>query len=190
MAGSLRGVRLKFERALKHRGDMQALVAEFAASDFYEIATELDYRGRIVGRAVNVKRPSEELGILIGDFVHSIRSALDQMVHRLAKDTTPDMPRSWSTSSAFPIFRSGPEFRGEKPGRRGATPKMRGLSPEARRRLERVQPFHHRSRQILWALWQLEELSNLDKHRDMPLTGAVPAEGSVEIRFNTGGVKP
>jgi hypothetical protein len=168
---------------------MQAHVQEFAESDFYEIATELDYRERIVGRAVNVKRPDDELNLLIGEFVHSVRSGLDHLVHQLARHTTPKLPKSWARSSAFPLFKSGPEFRGEKPGRRGADPKMRGLSPQAKRSLERLQPYHRRSIPMLWALWQLEELSNLDKHRDMPLTGAVPAQGSVTIKFNGPGVR-
>ncbi|MFL5902014.1 MAG: hypothetical protein ACJ75S_12570 [Solirubrobacterales bacterium] len=188
MAGSLSGVRSKFERALKQRSEMQAYVQEFATSDFYEIATERDYSGRIVGRAVNVKTPGDGLGLLIGEFVHSVRSGLDHLVHQLAKNTTPNMAESWAKSSAFPIFKSGPEFRGEKPGRRGARQKMRGLSRPATRTLERLQPYHRRNTPMLWALWQLEELSNLDKHRGMPLTGAVPAQGSVAIKFNSPGV--
>jgi hypothetical protein len=54
--------------------------------------------------------------------------------------------------------------------------------------IERLQPYHRRKRPLQWALWQLEELSNADKHRDMPLTGAVPAQGSVSIKFNSPGV--
>jgi hypothetical protein len=189
MAGTLSGVRAKFERALKQRCEMQACIRKFTESDFYEIATERDYRGRIVGRAVNVKTPGDELNLLIGEFVHSVRSGLDQLVHRLARNTTPNLPERWARSSAFPIFRNGPEFRGEKRGRRSAQPKMRGLSPEAKRTLERLQPYHRRRAPLLWALWQLEELSNLDKHRDMPLTGAVPAQGSVAINFNSPGVR-
>lgn len=188
MAASLQGVRSKFERALEQRGEIQVQVQAFVESDFYEIATERDYRGRIVGRAVNVKTPDDKLSLLIGEFVHSVRSGLDHLVHRLAQHTTSNLPASWAKSSAFPIFKSGPEFRGEKQGRRGASPKMRGLSPSAQRSLERLQPYHRRRTPMLWALWQLEELSNLDKHRDMPLTGAVPAQGSVAIKFNTPGV--
>ncbi len=168
---------------------MQTVVQGFAESRFYEIATEHDYLGRIVGRAVNVKTPGDELSLLIGEFVHSVRSGLDHLVHQLARNTTPNMPEGWAKSSAFPIFKSGPEFRGEKPGRRGAQPKMRGLSPQAKQTLERLQPYHRRIAPVQWALWQLEELSNLDKHRDMPLTGAVPAQGSVSIKFNSPGVK-
>ena len=189
MAGSLSGVRSKLERALKQRSEMQAYVQEFAESDFYEIATERDYLGRMVGRAVNVKAPSAELSLLIGEFVHSVRSGLDHLVHQLARSTTSNLPKTWAKSSAFPIFKSGPEFRGKKAGRRGASPKMRGLSLPAQRTLERLQPYHRRTTPMLWALWQLEELSNLDKHRDMPLTGAVPAQGSVSIKFLGPGVQ-
>jgi hypothetical protein len=167
---------------------MQAAVQEFAESDFYEIKTELDYRKRVVGRAVNVKTPGPEFGALIGDCVHCLRSALDQLAYQLALSHTDPLPESWAKSSAFPIFETGPLFRGEKKGRRGAAHKMRGMSPSTRRTIERLQPYHRKTNPLLHALWQLEELSNLDKHRLLPLTGAVPAQGSVSIKFNTGGV--
>jgi hypothetical protein len=42
---------------------------------------------------------------------------------------------------------------------------------------------------MLWSLWQLEELANFDKHREIPLTGVLPAQASTSIQFNNPGVK-
>lgn len=186
MRSEIASLRAKLERALKHRSEMQAMVQAFVESDFYEIATELDHRKRVVGRAVNVKTPGPELSVLVGDFAHGMRSFLDQLVFQLAIHHTDPMPPAWARTSAFPIFKSGPEFRGERG--RGAGYKMRGLPDTTKTRIERLQPFHRRRAPILWALWQLEELSNMDKHRELPLTGAVPAQGSVSIKFNRPGV--
>jgi hypothetical protein len=46
------------------------------------------------------------------------------------------------------------------------------MSPGARAALTRLQPFHRRTDPLLWSLWQLEELANVDKHRDVHVTGA------------------
>lgn len=188
MRPEIASLRSKLERALQHRSEMQELVKSYLDSDIFEISTELDYRKRVVGRAVNVKTPGPELSVLIGDFVHSLRSFLDQAVFQIATAETQPMPQEWAKTSAFPIFNSGPEFRGE--GRsRGAAYKMRGLPASAKTRIEHLQPFHRRRAPLLWAMWQLEQLSNMDKHRQMPLTGAIPASGSVSIEFKSSGVK-
>jgi hypothetical protein len=187
VAGELRGVKTKIDRAIKHRKDLQEAVQEFCASDFFEIKTELDYKGRVVGRAVNVKPPGPEIGTLIGECALCLRSALDQLAFQLAKSHTSPLPEKVARASAFPIFRTGPLFRGERG--RGAAPKIAGLPPTARRRIEDLQPYHRRREPMLWTLWQLEELSNLDKHREIPLTGAIPSQGSVSIAFNNPGVK-
>lgn len=186
MAGELQGVRTKIERAIKHRKDLQDAVQEFCASDFFEIKTELDYKRRVVGRAVNVKLPGPNVGSLIGECVLCLRSALDQMAFQLAKSNTNPLSQKMARASAFPIFQSGPAFRGKRG--RGAAPKIAGMSPAAKRRIEEVQPYHRRRQPLLWSLWQLEELANLDKHREIPLTGAMPSLGPVAIRFNSPGV--
>jgi hypothetical protein len=186
MAGELRGVRTKIDRAIKHRKDLQDSVQEFCASDFFEIKTELGYKRRVVGRAVNVKLPGPEVGSLIGECVLCLRSALDQLAFQLAKSNSKPLPQKLARASAFPIFRSGPAFRGERG--RGAAPKIAGVSPAAKRCIEEVQPYHRRRQPLLWSLWQLEELANLDKHREIPLTGAMPALGPVAIKFNRPGV--
>lgn len=187
MAGELRGVRTKIDRAIKHRKDLQDAVQEFCESYFFEIKTELDYKSRVVGRAVNVKTPGPEIGSLIGECVLCLRSALDQLAYQLAKSHTQPLPQKIARASAFPIFRTGPSFQGKKG--RGAASKIAGMSPTAKRTVEAVQPYHLRRQPMLWSLWQLEELANLDKHREIPLTGLMPAQAAVAIKFNNGGVQ-
>lgn len=178
----------KIDRAGSHLKDLQTACKEFGESDFYEIETYLPEKGRIVGRSVNVKPPGPELGALIGDLVHGVRSALDQLVFQLATAESGPLSERMAKDSAFPIFKTGPRYRGEA-GRghgkgRGAAYKIRGLSRPVQATIERLQPYHSRKHPLLWALWQLEELSNVDKHRVIPLTGAFPAEASMAIKFN------
>jgi hypothetical protein len=111
---------------------------------------------------------------------------LDQLAFQLAKSNTNPLPEKMARASAFPIFRTGPGFRGKKG--RGSAAKIAGMAPAARRRIEEVQPYHRRRQPMLWALWQLEELANFDKHREIPLTGVMPAQASVSIEFNNPGV--
>lgn len=178
----------KLDRAGSHLADLQKAVKEFGESDFYKIETDLPEEGRILSRAVNVKRPGPELGAMIGDVIHGVRSALDQLVFQLAIAESGPLPERIAKNSAFPIFKTGPRYRGET-GRghgkgRGASYKIQGLSRPVQASIERLQPYHRRKHPLLWALWQLEELSNIDKHRLIPLTGAFLAEGSFAITFN------
>lgn len=186
--GPLAPIFAKLDRANSHLTDLQAATKKFGESDFYEIATDLPEKGRILGRSVNVKPPGPELGALIGDLVHAVRSALDQLVFQLATAESGPLPERMAKDSAFPIFKTGPRYRGEA-GRghgkgRGAAYKIRGLSRPVQVSIERLQPYHRRKHPLLWALWQLEELSNIDKHRVIPLTGALTAQASLAIKFN------
>ena len=178
--GPLDGFISKLNRADQHLRDIRDAIRDYVESDFYETATELDRRGRLVGRARNVKQPGPELSVLIGDAVHNFRSGLDHLAFQLATAYTDPLPERFAKTCAFPIFRTGPEFRGDKGGS-GASRKMRGMSRAARACIQRLQPYHRRKHPGLWLLWMLEELSNIDKHRLLHLTGAVPMGMSFHI---------
>ena len=191
MVHRLAGIEAKINRANDHAREIHLAIQEFGNSDFYEMATELDYKGRVVGRTVNVQKPGPDLAVLIGDCIHCLRSALDHLAYQLALDNTaPEpLPEKWAKDSAFPIFKSDPRFRGGKKLGRGAAYKMEGMSHSAKASIRRLQPYHRRKHPVLHALWQLEELSNIDKHRLLPTVGAVPAHASFTIEFNQPGVK-
>jgi hypothetical protein len=176
----LRGVALKLNRAEDHLQLITDMVNTFIESDFYETAAEKDSKGRLVARLVNVKPPPPELSVLIGDCVHNFRSALDHLAYALAASYTAPLPQAYARTSAFPIFRTGPLYR--RTGPAGAAYKMRGMSRRARAAIQRLQPYHRRKRPGLSSLWMLEELSNIDKHRLVHLTGAVPVTASFRLQ--------
>src|SRR5262249_31230433 len=94
---------------------------------------------------------------------------------------TKPLPRQIAKSSAFPIFNNGPHYRGR--GGPPASRKIRGISREGQAIIERLQPYHRRKNPRLKALWRLEELSNIDKHRLIHTTGAM----GVRSRFHITG---
>jgi hypothetical protein len=170
---------LKVNRANEHLDGLRSAVEGFVQSDFYETATEFDYKRRLVARVKNVEQPPLELAVLIGDAIHNLRSSLDNLAYALATAHTGKLPPGVARACAFPIFETGPLFRGEK--KRGAAPKMRAMAPRTRAAIERLQPYHRRKHPELELLWILEELSNLDKHRLGALTSAAMAGSSYRL---------
>lgn len=75
------GAWLKIERAKKHLRDLEAAVAAFRATDPYHIIKHIDPN---TGERVAVRKikthPPAEWGLLIGDSVHNLRTALDYLI--------------------------------------------------------------------------------------------------------------
>lgn len=181
MTHPLDGFVLKLNRAEHHLESLRSDIEGFVKSDFYETVTEFDYKGRLVARLKNVKDPPPELSILIGDCVHNLRSALDHLAYALAAAHTRPFPERFAATSAFPIFETGPLFRGGRNRGRGAAIKMQGMSRSTRAAIQRLQPYHRRKHPYLELLWMLEELSNIDKHRLVHVTTATVAGTSFRL---------
>lgn len=177
----LEGYTLKMNRAEEHLQAIDQIVHRFGESDFYESFGDKDYKGRLVARVRNVQPPPPELSIRIGECAYNFRSALDQLAYALAEAHTEPLTAKLASSSAFPIYPTGPRFGGH--GARPARDKIEGMSRGARAAIERLQPFHRRKNPRLASLWRLEELSNIDKHRKIHVTSAV----GVRSRFTVAG---
>jgi hypothetical protein len=72
---------LKVNRANEHLDGLRSAVEGFVQSDFYETATEFDYKRRLVARVKNVEQPPLELAVLIGDAVHNRRPCDQKRLH-------------------------------------------------------------------------------------------------------------
>lgn len=176
----LEGVALKLNRAEEHYETLRQGIEAFVESDYYETVADIDYKGRLVARLKNVKDPPTKLSVLVGDCVHNLRSALDHLAYALAAAHTVPLPERVARASAFPIFRTGPLFRGQAGGR-GAAHKMQGMSRGARAAIQRLQPYHRRKRPYLYLLWMLEELWNVDKHRLVHVMNAAQSKTSFQL---------
>ncbi len=81
MADPLEGVKLKIERANSHIPEINRLLDYLAASDSYEIFTEVDAaKGEIRRKIRFIKQPPTEVGVVCGEVLYGLRSALDHLV--------------------------------------------------------------------------------------------------------------
>jgi hypothetical protein len=105
--------------------------------------------------------PGVEWGIIIGDAIHCLRSALDQLVAGLWTDKT-------SITTRFPICKTEREWIVNAPGMYWSVP------PAYVAVLDRAQPYHRGDKANEHPLAILNALWNLDKHEAIPamaLTG-------------------
>lgn len=120
----------------------------------------------------SVSLPKREWGVLIGEIVHNLRSALDHAVYAAAAEP--------SGTTQFPIVRK----REDWPSRLAV--QLRSVPDQIVEQVERVQPFHAEppSTPERHLLAILNRLSNMDKHRLLH-TAALTLEG-VLPRFEVG----
>jgi hypothetical protein len=186
----LLGPVLKLNRAEDHLHELNQAVARFVKSNFYDVARDFDRQGRLIARVSRADDPPADLSILIGECIYNWRSALDQVAYQLALvNLGGPLPQDIAESSAFPIFNNGPAYRRKRskgplkgqPAPTSGLYKIRGCSRGARAAIQRLQPYHRRKNPDLKALWVLEQLSNIDKHRLLHLTGASLAASRYDL---------
>ncbi len=174
---TLEGVDLKLDRAKERFDTLCKSITKFVADeDSYSLALDKDGDGRGALRVSEVKRPPPDWGLLIGECVHQYRSALDHLIFQLVLSNSHGyLPARVVRRSEFPIFNSGPKFGGKR-NRKGMPPPGRGWAKiqdtpvDAWAIIEALQPYHRRKNPKTRALWQLQELSNVDKHRLLHVT--------------------
>lgn len=113
--------------------------------------------------------PHREWGVALGEAVHDVRSALDQLVYAFATEP--------HDRTAFPICDTERKWVVEAPVRYWSVPKSFA------RLLHSVQPYHRGNvnEARKHPLWILNALSNLDKHRTIPAIALVADTGEAEI---------
>jgi hypothetical protein len=183
---SLEGVDLKLNRAADRFGALAEATTEFLSDkNSCRLAVENHPESRgVLLRVEKVERPPPGLSLLIGECVQQYRSALDHLAFQLLlANTRGRLPAKLAKRSEFPIFPSGPRFRGHrnrkgKPSSGSGWAKIEGIAPAAQAAIERLQPYHRWKNPGSRVLLQLQELSNIDKHRLLHVTTAA-LRGSV-----------
>jgi len=97
-------------------------------------------------------------GVVIGDLLGNLRSALDHAVNGLAGDKAGQYTK-------FPIYTSSRKFKG------GAKGDLEGVPRPLWTEFERMQPYHRHARGKRLLL--LANLCNADKHRVLHITSAL-----------------
>jgi hypothetical protein len=168
---NLDSVRLKLRRAYKQIEALKGEIDLFMDRRPYEPAFNFNSVSRATGQFITeitvrmlVKEPCPApWGIIIGEIVHDIRSALDHLVYQLVIYAT-DKPPSDDSRTQFPIY----DVAGNFQKHRGSM--LMGVDAHAADLIKSFQPFST-GESADSPLWHLNQLSNIDKHRTIHLAG-------------------
>lgn len=167
MASSVYPHEYKLARALQHLEAYNGLVERwinFHAKSFpFKIESEVSGQDKryIVYWEPIEELPVVQLGLLVGDFLHNLRSALDHLAHELAAAYTVPLPAKAAETSEFPIFWKGPMDARQEQSKIGC------IHPDAIKLIKAIQPHHKGSKYKEDPLWILNELERIDKHRTL-----------------------
>lgn len=175
----LYGLRVKVARANMHLSTLRDGIQTFVDTQPYEVVAkqDLESTGHVVLYGKTVRDISEAEGIrwnaMIGEIVHNLRSALDQLIWQLAVHVAGPAPAGripnsspW-TDLAFPVVLD-PQYWNHT-----AAKQIFGIGPAFFQSVEDVQPFvTGQNAPERESLAVLQELWKIDKHRALPLAVA------------------
>ncbi len=170
----LDGCVAKLNRATHQMRELAADIQRYGQERGYRVALEDDPRTQERVFRVHVREPPRlmEWGVMVGDIVHNLRSALDHLIEQL---TILNVGTSYKQTE-FPIFADRDRFFAFKknglPNERDATSglyKIRGLAPCDQAAVERLQPYHRQNGVLSHPLLLLHKLNNIDKHQVVPV---------------------
>jgi len=162
MPAQFDGVRAKLDRADQHLRTLQHAFDLWVGGETYEIVDVIDYdtgEDILTFRWVTAQ-PYVEWGLLVGDCVHNLRSALDHLVYALAVNSSGVDPPPNARRLQFPIADQKNAFAAER------NRKLKGLPEHLVSKIEGCQPYHRFGPNPLTII---REVSNMDKHRVVPV---------------------
>jgi len=164
---------LKIQRAEKHMVDINQEAMRYAESHPYacERIRLLDSEDTIWGRFRITKQPDPMIAIMLGDFIHNLRSALDWVFVACS-------PRKHRYKASFPILfkdvfakNADGNFMFSDTERKNVETGLQGLHPEARALVIKLQPYHLGANTHRAILGLISRLENADKHRQLIAIG-------------------
>jgi hypothetical protein len=171
---------LKLDRALQHLERLKPEVERWLGRHPYFVVSNFDpQRGEHSVWIEPEGEPPAELSLIVGDCLHNLRSALDSLAYDLARVYQGEpLDPEVASKSEFPIYIEPKDFKKDRKRKIGAT------DPSSQIAIERLQPYnewnHFRAFMALTGmrahpeayhpLWLLQNLSNIDKHRERHLT--------------------
>lgn len=152
---------LKWQRADQHLALLKREVPACLASERRSIIGEFnrdasEYVFRVTGEA-----PPTQWGVLVGDWAHNLRCALNYLLREIIRLRT-GKPK-WVNE--FPIYSDKTLFNSGEKG--GGAPRWEGVSPDDLAIIEAVQPYQFGKESARHPLALLSRLNNADKHRLM-----------------------
>ncbi|MDQ1742189.1 MAG: hypothetical protein QOE23_528 [Pseudonocardiales bacterium] len=192
MVAALDGVAIKLDRAAEHFETLDAGLRQFIElelSNSSRLVRDIDpdERGWQFLKWGSVPEPDRRLGAILGDFVHNVRSALDQTMWQLVKanGATPGKHTQWPVSETEGQWRV--DITERDVSKLGPAPTA-GLSNDAFELVRQFQPFQAGRRlRSKDPLLLLHRLSNVDKHRTMHVAASYPVEVLPNMRITPAG---
>lgn len=125
------------------------------------------------------------IGLLIGDCVHNLRSALDHIVYALIWTNPARLGRPPSEKAMFPICDTRQGYLHQIKQLK----RLDGIPETVAALIETLQPYHNREKGLdhtLHPLWVLNKLENIDKHRRLNLASGVARHAHISVRYDSG----
>jgi hypothetical protein len=170
--------RAKIDRATELVTVIHGELAAYHADEPFAFRSErLDDPPRLILYLDSVREPPLRFGVLMGEFIHNLRSTLDHLVWQLALSGT-DTP---SNRLQFPIYTTEP-----KKWDSIAADRLNAVPDEAVALIRQMQPFHADHPEAT-ALAVIQALSNEDKHRVILETVSIstePAQKDFDVQAN------
>lgn len=157
LSGPYRKAAWAEKRRIALKSEIDAALFPDDGSEPLQLGGEFDEVGRSV--LLSIERAPElpwYTGMMIGDVLHSLRSALDHTAWALVKAGSEPNPKA-ERLVQFPIYDDPADFRRTLPSR------LPGISDEQRAIIESVQPYSEGEYSAAFAT--LAQMSNDDKHR-------------------------
>lgn len=176
--------RLKFDRAQEHFRDFKRGVQAYSESHPYKAvrgSPPEDHKDIWLYRLQITEQPDPHIGLIAGDLVHNLRSALDHLAVAI----------TGRRDAAFPIHhedpweldQSGQLISSREKARAAFTAAIDGAPDEAITVIQELQPFAAGSEWATHPLGLVGRLDNADKHRELiPTTTGVTDGLSYVVR--------
>jgi hypothetical protein len=168
------GIERKIVRANEHFGRLHAEMSAWDARRPWRLVPEVYDNGRKHFYRLRFLEPVPiDWAVVLGEAIHDLRSALEQVVYWLTVDWTGKPLKG----SSFPIYTRRADFykRTKKTGtwsRGGGMYTIRGIGPGPGAFIEQLQPYPQRYRRFYCRdLRTVHDLWNQDKHRLVHLWG-------------------
>lgn len=172
MTDILAGVFAKLARAEEHLKLLQHDVDRWRESGSGPLAREQNAR-RTEFRFYtnwNSEPDATRWGLMLGDGIHNVRSALDHIVYACSGSDPPER-------CEFPVFLSREQYFLPASNRSGGMFRIRGITNSGvRAEIENAQPWKNATRPKYHLFWMVHELDVQDKHRLITPVAMTPQE--------------
>jgi hypothetical protein len=162
----------RFDRAATHRKAATTEWNAFLGNDPYDFTLNVDSEGNATLYVEQMIRVPPIVGVLMGEYFQNLRTALDYVVYDVAVHDSRQDPPPNEGRLQFPIYATAAEWKRNQN-------RLAPLSETHRAWLKDIQPCFRSDQRPQWdALYWLNELARLDRHRQLHVVGGYITESS------------